>query len=251
MTLDELGWNESHAAAFAAVRAAAPGAMAAQLEPARIAVHHKNHYLVYADGGELTAVARGRFRSARPVVGDWVGITRSGARDAVIEMLLPRAMSFSRKVAGRATEAQVIAANIDVVWVVTGADGDLNPRRIERYLTLAWESGARPVIVVTKTDLVPLTGEMRHGITANAPGVPVHGVSNVTREGLDELRPYLERGRTVALLGSSGVGKSTLVNELLGESRQVVSEVRIDGKGRHTTTRRELVPVPGGGLLLD
>jgi ribosome biogenesis GTPase / thiamine phosphate phosphatase len=145
----------------------------------------------------------------------------------------------------------VLAANVDTVFVVTGLDGDLNLRRLERYLATAWESGAEPVIVLSKSDLCPDVELAVAQVETVAIGVPIHAVSGVTGNGLDALRAYLVDNRTVALLGSSGVGKSTLINSLLGEEVLATAEVRRDGRGRHTTTTRELVPLPGGGLVLD
>ena len=145
----------------------------------------------------------------------------------------------------------MVAANVDVAFVVCGLVDDLSPRRIERYLVLAWESGARPAVVLTKSDLCPDVSASLAEVELIALGVPVHVVSNVTGEGLEELRPYFAEDATVAALGSSGVGKSSLINRLAGNELQAVNEVRNDGRGRHTTTRRELIRVPGGGLFLD
>jgi ribosome biogenesis GTPase len=167
--------------------------------------------------------------------------------------VLPRRTKFSRTAAtaGNRMEEQVVAANVDVVFLVSGLDGDFNVRRLERYLTLAYESGAAPVIVLTKTDVCDdVVAAVAEAETVSF-GVPVHAVSNVTGEGLDELRPYFEGNRTVAALGSSGVGKSTLVNALAGEELTATGDLRADGKGRHTTRARELVEMPGGGLFLD
>jgi ribosome biogenesis GTPase len=228
------------------------------LTPARVAVEHRSVYVLYAEAGEVTATLAGRLRHASeqggdlPAVGDWVALALppTGGR-AIVRAVLPRSSKFARKVAGRATEEQVVAANVDAIFVVTAAGGDVNPRRLERYLALAWESGAAPAVVVSKADADPDAAETMRLVSAVALGVAVHRVSSVTGEGLDDLRAYLREGRTVALLGSSGVGKSTLVNALLGAERQRTAEVRDDGRGRHTTTRRELIPLPTGGLLLD
>jgi ribosome biogenesis GTPase len=157
-----------------------------------------------------------------------------------------------RRAAGDETVQQVLAANVDTVFLVMGLDRDYNPRRVERALVLAWESGAEPVIVLNKTDLSDEVEARRAEVEAAAPGVPVVALSAKRSEGLADLGPWLRRGRTVALLGSSGVGKSTIVNRLLGEERQRTREVReSDQRGRHTTTHRELLALPGGGLLID
>jgi ribosome biogenesis GTPase / thiamine phosphate phosphatase len=179
-------------------------------------------------------------------VGDWVAL-----RDETIHAVLPRRSAFLRKVAFHATEAQVLAANIDTVFVVTGLDGDFSVRRLERYLTLAWESGARPAVVLTKADLCDDPLALLLEAEQVAVGVPAHVVSNVTGEGLDELAPYLGPAKTVALLGSSGVGKSSLLNRLLDDEVQATKELAEDGTGRHTTTARQLFRLPGGALFVD
>jgi ribosome biogenesis GTPase / thiamine phosphate phosphatase len=246
-----LGWSPSRTEEFEPY--AADG-----LVPARVAAQHRGAYVVYAESGELRAEVAGRLRHAAltasdfPAVGDWVALGAStGADAALIHAVLPRTTSFSRKAAGDEEAEQVVAANLDVVLLVSALGEDLNVRRIERYLAAGWESGAQPVIVLNKSDLsVDLAVDVAE-VEAIAFGVPVHAVSCLDGFGVSELAPYLEGGRTVALLGSSGVGKSTLLNRLLGWERQEVGGLRADGKGRHTTTHRELVPLPGGGLVLD
>jgi ribosome biogenesis GTPase len=228
------------------------------LVPARVAAQHRGGYVVYAESGEHRAEVAGRLRHAAltasdfPAVGDWVALDATTGADAtLIHAVLPRATSFSRKAAGDEETEQVVAANVDVVLLVSAFGDDLNVRRIERYLAAAWESGARPVIVLNKSDLsADLAGDVA-AVEAIAFGVPVHVVSCLDGSGVSQLAVYLEGGRTVALLGSSGVGKSTLLNRLLGWERQEVRDIRADGRGRHTTTHRELVPLPGGGLVLD
>jgi ribosome biogenesis GTPase len=160
--------------------------------------------------------------------------------------------TFSRKAAGKRTDEQIVGANVDTVWIVSAFDSDLNPARLERYVTLVWESGASPVVVVAKADLSEAPESIVAGLTARVVGVPIHAVSAIDGAGLEVLRRYLAPGQTIALLGSSGVGKSTLINRLAGhEVMRTVSVRASDGKGRHTTTHRQLVLLPSGGLLLD
>jgi ribosome biogenesis GTPase / thiamine phosphate phosphatase len=245
-----LGWSPSRAEQFEPY--AADG-----LVPARVAAQHRGAYVVYTESGEHRAEVAGRLRhgaltsSDFPAVGDWVVLgVAPGANRALIHAVLPRATSFSRKAAGQLAE-QVVAANVDVVLLVSAFGHDLNTRRIERYLTAGWESGAQPVVVLNKSDLADdLAGEIA-AVEAIAFGVPVHAVSCLDGSGVTELEVYLAGNRTVALLGSSGVGKSSLLNRLLGWERQEVGDTRADGKGRHITTHRELVLLPGGGLVLD
>jgi ribosome biogenesis GTPase / thiamine phosphate phosphatase len=251
-----LGWGPDFQQAFE------PHA-AAGLVPGRVAVQHRGSYGVYTapDPGPVASELSGRFRHESvsaldlPAVGDWVALrTEPGAERALVEAVLPRRTVFVRKAASdqhRGAEEQVVAANVDVVFVVSGLVDDLSPRRLERYLVLAWESGARPAIVLTKADLCLDLEASLAEVEPIALGVPVHVVSNVTGEGIEQLRPYFEEESTVAALGSSGVGKSSLINRLAGNELQEVKEVRSDGRGRHTTTRRELIRVPGGGLFLD
>ncbi len=250
MNLAGLGWSPFFEEAFA------PYAVDS-LVPGRVAVQHRGAYEVYTELGELPAEVTGRLchealgAGDLPAVGDWVAARPRPEGDRLtIHAVLPRRTKFSRKAAGEEIEEQVVAANVDVVFLVSALTG-IKLRRLERYLALGWESGAEPVVVLTKADLCAEVAAAAAEVEAVAIGVPVHAVSNVTGEGLDELRPYFAGGRTVAALGSSGVGKSTLINRLAGRDLQAVQEVRADGKGRHTTTRRELVPLPGGGLVLD
>jgi ribosome biogenesis GTPase len=186
-------------------------------------------------------------------VGDWVAVELAeGGQSGVIQVVLPRLTRFLRPQRGDIAQAQVVAANVDVVLLVAGLDGDLNLRRLERYLALAWSSGAEPVIVLNKADLAPELGETVADVAAIAPGVPIRAVSAKEGSGFDALIPLLEPGKTVALIGSSGVGKSTIVNHLLGFERQATGAVREDDqRGRHTTTARELVTTSSGVVLLD
>jgi ribosome biogenesis GTPase / thiamine phosphate phosphatase len=241
----DLGWDDGFAAAFEPYEQEG-------LVPARVAAQHRGGYDVLGEGGERRVRVSGRLRheagsaGALPAVGDWVAL-----RDETIQAVLPRRSAFSRKAAWAATEEQVLAANVDSVFVVTALDGDLNLRRLERYLTLAWESGASPVIVLTKADLCEDVGAALLAVEPVAIGVPAHPVSNVTGAGLEELEPYLAPARTIALLGSSGVGKSSLANRLAGAALQATREIAEDGRGRHTTTSRQLIRLPGGALLVD
>ncbi|MFN6566221.1 ribosome small subunit-dependent GTPase A [Dendronalium sp. ChiSLP03b] len=188
-----------------------------------------------------------------PAVGDWVVIRiRESEGRATIHEILPRKSKFSRKTVGSKTEEQIVAANVDTVFLVSGLDGDFNLRRIERYLILAWESGANPVIVLNKADLCNSLEDCLAQVEAVAIGVPVAVLSATSNQGLDALKPYLKPGQTVALLGSSGVGKSTITNQLKGAVVQTVQAVRQgDDRGRHTTTHRELILLPTGGLIMD
>jgi ribosome biogenesis GTPase / thiamine phosphate phosphatase len=248
--MEALGWTTERERAFAPWRARG-------LAAGRVAREDRGRYLLLLAAGERRAVPAGRLRhrargSAEwPAVGDWVAAV-VGEHVAVIHEVLPRAGAFTRKAAGRAVAEQVIAANVDVALLVAGLDGDFNPRRIERYATAAWESGAEPVIVLNKTDLADELEARVLEAQSVAPGVPVLPVCALTGAGLDTLSPWLLPGRTVALLGSSGAGKSTLANRLLGRERQPTAPVRADdSRGRHTTTARELLALPGGALLLD
>jgi ribosome biogenesis GTPase len=184
-------------------------------------------------------------------VGDWVGITPDGAGTTVIHTVMPRTGKFSRNVADKGTEEQVLAANIDLALIVSGLDRDFNLRRIERYLAVAYAGGAVPVLVLTKADLCEDIEGRRRAAADIAPGVAVEVVSNLTGEGIDSVRSHLGRGITAVVLGSSGVGKSSLINHLVGGNQQVTGEVRRDGKGRHVTTHRELLRIPGGALIID
>jgi ribosome biogenesis GTPase len=190
-----------------------------------------------------------------PAVGDWVVIKpKINEKKAIIQTILPRKSKFSRKVAGELTQEQIVSANVDTVFIVSGLDGgrNLNLRRIERYLTLAWNSRATPVLILNKLDLCPEAHSLIRSIEDIAQGVSIHALSAKEGSGLEALGKYFIEGHTVAFLGSSGVGKSTLINALLGFDRQTTGEVRNDDHaGRHITTRRELILLPGGGIVID
>jgi ribosome biogenesis GTPase len=226
----------------------------------RVALEHKRMYRVWTEHGELLAEVSGRFsynarsREDFPAVGDWVCVMpRFNEGKGTILSVLPRKSKFSRKSAGNTTEEQIIAANVDTVFLINSLNEDLNLRRIERYLLLTWESGANPVIVLSKADLCSNITEKLAQVEAIAfGGVPVIPISAETLSGFENLEPFLQPGKTIALLGSSGVGKSTLTNRLLGVEKQLVQEIRLsDDKGRHTTTHRELVLLSNGSILID
>jgi ribosome biogenesis GTPase / thiamine phosphate phosphatase len=220
------------------------------LRPARVAVEHRSAYVLYGEQGELRAELAGRLRHAEiwPAVGDWVAVREPETIVAVLE----RRTVFSRKEPWLAAKEQVLAANADTVFVTMAlTHTDFKPRRLERYLATAWESGAEPAIVLTKTDLCGDVKTAVLEVEAVAFGVPIHAVNGLTGEGVEALSPYVSGHRTVALLGSSGVGKSTIVNHLAGGAVMPTSEIGSDGRGRHTTRHRELLPLPGGGLVLD
>ncbi len=248
--LEALGWDAGLVSAFEQLQDD-------NLIPARIAAQHRGSYVLWSENGELRAKAAGRMFYVHevggplPAVGDWVTVARADGDDATITSILPRRSAFIRKNAGQDSTEQVLAANVDAAFLLAGLDDDFSLRRLERYLTIAWESGALPIVVLTKADLSPDVAEAVLAVESVAIGVPVHPVSNVTGDGLAALDPYLQPGRTIVLLGSSGVGKSTLLNRLAGEEVMRTREVAADGTGRHTTTHRELVQLPGGGLVID
>jgi ribosome biogenesis GTPase len=253
MSLARLGWDDTCADAFAC------WAHDPDVEPARVVIEFNHIYRVWAASGEFDASSSGRLKyqavrkSELPAVGDWVVVRRRQAQDrAAIIGVLPRRSWFSRKVAGGVTDEQVVAANVDVVFLVMALDGDFNLRRLERYLLTARESGAAPVILLTKPDMAESLAEQVHATRAAAGELPVHVVNPRVGVGLEQVAACLVTARTGALLGSSGVGKSTIINRLVGEDVQKTREVRwSDSKGRHATTHRELVVLPGGGLLID
>lgn len=251
MSLQSLGWNPRFAAAFETLNESGT-------RPARVVREDRERYRVLDPGGERPAELAGRMRHAArtrmdlPAVGDWVAVRDGGGGSDAIVALLPRTTAFVRKAAGETTEEQIVAANVDHVFVVMGLDDNYNVRRIERYLTATWESGATPVVVLNKSDLAEDLDAVVAEVEAAAAGADVVAVSAIGAGTPEALARWLSPGRTVALLGSSGVGKSTLVNALFGDARMATGAVReADSRGRHTTTHRELVVLPGGALLID
>lgn len=242
-----LGWNDQLEAAKQAYDKA--------WTPARIVLEHKHMYRVLDHRGEMLATPSGKFRQNGdfPAVGDWVLVdARHEEGKATIHVLLPRKSKFSRKEAGTVTREQIVAANVDYVYLVMALNQDYNLRRLERYLLAAYDSGALPVIILSKGDLCQDTEGRLSEVEAIAPGVDIYVTSAVDRRGVDAIRRQLTAGITAAFLGSSGAGKSTLVNMLYGKEVQLAGEIREDdGKGKHTTTHRELVQLPGGGMIID
>ena len=252
MSIHHWGWNNY----FEAVWKDADRGTAV---PARVLAQSRGAWRVAGNFGECPAEVSGKLRLAAeegadwPAVGDWVAVEpRDQGSAAQIQGVLPRRSQFDRKMAGKKVAEQVIAANVDIALLVSALDDDFNPRRVERYLTQCWESGAKPLIVLNKSDICKAPQERIEEIERAAMGVAVCAVSARTGQGFDELEKHMIRGQTLVLLGSSGVGKSTIVNRLLGGAVQDVQGVReSDSRGRHTTTTRELFVLPGGALLMD
>ena len=236
--LGVLGWNPELAEQLE------PG-----LVPGRVVAAHRAAYDVQTADGNVRTRLPGRLlhENLDVAVGDWVGLG-----DGLIRVVLPRRSAIVRQAAGRISEKQTLAANVDLAFIVTSLGPELEPRRIERYLVTIWESGAVPEIVLTKADRVDDPWEQVASVEAVAVGVPIHVVSGLTGQGCDALRARLQPGVTAVLIGSSGVGKSTLVNRFAGTERMAVKETRADDdEGRHTTSHRELIELPGGGLVID
>jgi len=252
VSLEDLGWGEPFKSHFEA--RAIKGET-----PARVIEEQRGAYVVHTGDGEWVASISGRMRHSAvrridfPAVGDWVAVKiRPEEKKATLQAILPRKSKLSRKASGHNDEEQLIAANLDTVFVVTSLNKDFNARRLERYLVMVSDSGAEAVVLLSKADLEASAEVTLQEVEAAAAGVPVFKVSALTGAGLEALAPYLKRGKTVALIGSSGVGKSTLINRLLGSERQAVQQVRAsDDRGRHTTTSRRMIPLLQGGLLID
>jgi ribosome biogenesis GTPase len=243
ITLEQLGWDATFAGQLTALGDH-------DLVPGRVSRYDGGAVTVLTAAGPVRATLAGRLRYAGEdvAVGDWVAL-----RSTQIHAVLPRRSTFSRLAVGGETVTQIVASNVDTVFVVTPLTGEVKLRWLERYLTVAWQSGANPVVVLTKADLHPAPEQAVADASAVAYGVPVHAVSGTTGDGLAALGPYLVPGRTVAMVGASGVGKSTLANELSGGTAGLATAaVRdSDGRGRHTTTYRQLVVLPSGALLID
>ncbi len=252
--LTQLGWDSSWAESLEQLGET-------ELTPARVVGQRKGSYRLWDAHRELTAVASGKLRrdglkkDVYPAVGDWVAVRSTGGDgEVVIRAVLPRKTKFSRQAAGGRMEEQVVAANVDTAFIVAGLDGgrNLSPRRIERYLALAWSSGVAPVVVLNKMDVCDEVAAAVSEVEAIAVGAPIHAVSATERLGLEDLGQYLASGLTAAFLGSSGVGKSSIINALLGVETLKVGAVRdADLRGRHTTSHRELLLLPDGGAVID
>ncbi|EMY70833.1 ribosome small subunit-dependent GTPase A [Leptospira vanthielii] len=252
MQLSDLGWNSFFEQNFEKYKTQGLSAM-------RIIRENREKYIACCELGEFSCEISGKFRfdtdskSEFPAVGDWVVTSViPNEMKAIIHALLPRKSVFSRKVAGQITDEQVIAANIDIVFIITGLDLNYNLRRIERFLSIAWESKALPVILLNKADLCPEAELRKTEVESVAIGVDVYTLSATQNIGIDILNQYIQRGKTIAFLGSSGVGKSTIINSLLGMEHLKMNEVsELGSRGRHTTTYRELIVLPSGGMVID
>ena len=252
MSLHVLGWNDFFERHWNSSERRG-------LTPGRVVEEQKETYRVVAEGGEMAAVVTGKLRhkaagrSGFPAVGDWVALDPVPTQNhALIHEVLPRRTKLSRRAAGIADAEQILVANVDVAFIVTSLNADFNVRRLERYLAAIWESGSQPVVLLSKADLCSDSQSAADEILSMAPGVGVHALSAITGEGMDALTPYIGAGRTVVLLGSSGVGKSTIINALLGSETQKTLEVRRrDDRGRHATSYRRLFLMPSGGVLID
>jgi len=251
MQLEHLGWNDTLHTGLSQLQDA-------HLMPARVCASQREHYRLSTGDAELNGQLGGAFRHRAgeadyPVTGDWVAVRlQPHSAHATIVDVLPRRSTLIRKRADRTSHAQVLAANLDAVLLVTSLNHDFNPRRIERALAMIWEGGAQPVLLLSKLDLCDAPDAFRAEAERVALGVPVLALSALHRHGLEQLEPYLQPARTLALIGSSGVGKSTLLNALMGHVQMPTQAIRAhDGRGRHTTTSRELFVLPGGALLID
>jgi ribosome biogenesis GTPase len=250
--LEELGWNSFFENAFEEFKQTA-------LRPGRVIEELRGFYRVRSGSAEHLAEISGKLqhqaaaRADYPAVGDWVAIVaRTGEKRATIEHILPRKTKLARKVAGREMSEQIVATNLDVVFVVSALNREFNLRRIERYLSMVWESGARPVVLLNKADLCPDATERASDVEGVGLGTSVHLLSAIEKTGLDPVRAYLAPGTTSAFVGSSGVGKSTIINGLANDAALRVQPVREqDDRGQHTTTSRQMIFLSGGGIVID
>jgi ribosome biogenesis GTPase len=255
VSLKKLGWNDFFQRNYDEVKSSS----GQDLIPARVSVEHLSNYKLYSEFGELSGTLAGKFHYQSqghknfPVVGDWVVVKKIlNEEKAIIQQVLPRKTSFSRKEAGQKTEEQVIASNIDLVFLMSSMNVEFNPNRIQRYLALIYESGAKPVILLNKSDLAEDKEFYPERVKEINSSLPVHCISSKYHEGIGELKSYFCEGTTSAVIGSSGVGKSTFINELIGENYLETQEISFyKDRGTHTTTKRELIVLPSGGLIID
>lgn len=256
MNIEQYGWNENWNNKW---NEKLQHQDSRELTPGRIVADFGSKYRVIASTGEIWGELSGKLRHSLtgsgeyPAVGDWVVLAlQDGGEHAVVHGVLPRRSVISRKVAGHTQEEQIVASNVDTLFLVSALNDDFNVRRMERYLIMAWNSGANPVILLTKADLCTDAEHKIAEMERAAPGVAVHAVSALLGDGRDKLLPYIGSGQTVALTGSSGCGKSTMVNWLSGQNLQITQGIREDdSRGRHTTTHRELFILPDGGIIID
>lgn len=251
MKLETYGWNDTHQKYLQEYEE--KGYM-----PARVLVEHRGHVSLMTEAGEVTGIIPGKLyydmsKEALPAVGDWVLVSPiEGEKKGVIHHILPRKSQFIRKMAGNTIEGQVVAANFDYVFIMTALNQNFNIKRLERYLTVAWDSGAEPIIVLSKADLCEDVGDKVAEVKSVALGVKVYAISSIEGLGIEDIEPYCMAGQTAVVLGSSGVGKSTLINTLCGEDILKVNASRADDdRGRHTTTHRQLVCMHHGGMIID
>ncbi len=250
--LETIGWNSFFKESFSQYKNQ-------EFIPGRITQVQRKNCIAFTEIGEINAKVSGKFRfnasekGSYPAVGDWVAIKKDPKNDVgLIQAVLPRKSKISRKVIGKITQEQVIVANVDIIWIVVGLDNDFSIERIERYLTLVSESGANPVIILNKSDLCTDINKKIEEVRNLSPDVPIHELSAELNQGLNILNQYLVKSQTIALVGSSGAGKSTIINKLLGIDRQKVGAVReSDSRGRHITTYREMIIFPTGGIIID
>jgi len=251
-TLKELGWNSTYNKYITKNNLQ-------DIVPGRISNQNGKHYKVITKEGEQSAILSNSYlrsmnnRSDIPAVGDWVGLKINKEINMChIQLLLPRKNKLSRKVAGKKSEEQIIASNIDIVFIFTSVDQDFNIRRLERYLSMVYEINAQPIIILNKIDTCKNLDEYTEETKTIFKNIPVIPISAKTGDNIRNIRKYIKSGKTIVLIGSSGVGKSTLINQLLGYSRQAVGEIRdSDGKGRHITSSREMIILPEGGIIID